>query len=140
VSRFGADIPGCGGFHNITDRVPRIVFCTLFTAGGLDAAVVDGALTIRREGRHPKFVERIEQLTFNAARAAAKGQEVLYLTERAVFRLTGEGLVLTEVAPGVDIERDIRGQMGCPLRVAPDLAGMDPRLFQPGPLNLAAGL
>jgi propionate CoA-transferase len=138
VSRFGADIPGCGGFHNITDRVPRIVFCTFFTTGGLDVAVADGILVIRREGKHPKFVERIDQLTFSAARAVAKGQKVLYLTERAVFRLTAEGLVLTEVAPGVDIERDIRRHMGCPLRVAPNVTSMDPRLFQPDRLELAA--
>ena len=137
VSRFADDIPGCGGFHDITDRVPRIVFCTFFTAGGLQVEVADGQLKILREGKHPKFVERVQQLTFNAERAFAKGQEVLYLTERAVFRLTGEGLTLVEVAPGVDVDRDIRAQMQCPLRIAPEVRAMEAALFRPEPLGLS---
>jgi acyl CoA:acetate/3-ketoacid CoA transferase len=137
VSRFGADIPGCGGFHNITDRARRIVFCTFFTAGGLEVEVADGQLKILREGRHPKLVERVEQLTFNAPRALAKGQQVLYVTERAVFRLTADGLTLVEVAPGADVERDIRGRMQCPLRIAPDVRMMEAALFRPEPLELA---
>ncbi|MBI3120680.1 MAG: acyl CoA:acetate/3-ketoacid CoA transferase [candidate division NC10 bacterium] len=138
VSRFGEEITGCGGFHNITDRARRIVFCTFFTAGGLEVDVTDGRLKILREGKHPKLVERVEQLTFNAARAHAKGQQVTYVTERAVFRLTAEGLTLVEVAPGVDVERDIRARMRCPLRVAPDARPMDAALFRPEPLGLAA--
>ena len=138
VSRFADDIPGCGGFHDITERAKRIVFCTFFSAGGLQVAVADGQLKILREGKHPKLVERVQQLTFNAARAFAKGQQVVYVTERAVFRLTAEGLTLTEVAPGVDVERDIRAQMRCPLRVAPDLRPMEAVLFRPEPLRLSA--
>jgi acyl CoA:acetate/3-ketoacid CoA transferase len=137
VSRFADDIPGCGGFHDITDRARRIVFCTFFTAGGLNVEVADGHLKILREGKHPKLVERVQQLTFNAARAFAKGQEVVYVTERAVFRLTAEGLTLVEVAPGVDVERDIRARMGCPLRVAPEVRPMEAILFTPAPLGLA---
>lgn len=138
VSRFGDEITGCGGFHNITDRVRRIVFCTFFNAGGLDVAVTDGNLVIRREGKYPKFVEKIEQLTFNAARAFAKGQQVLYATERAVFRLTVDGLTLVEIAPGVDLERDIRARMGCQLRVAPDVQTMDGALFRPELMGLSS--
>ena len=137
VSRFADDIPGCGGFHDITDRARRIVFCTYFTAGGLNVEVADGQLKILREGKHPKLVERVQQLTFNAARAFAKGQEVVYVTERAVFRLTADGLTLVEVAPGVDVERDIRARMGCPLRVAPEVRPMEAALFTPEPLGLA---
>jgi acyl CoA:acetate/3-ketoacid CoA transferase len=137
VSRFADDIPGCGGFHDITDRARRIVFCTFFTAGGLHVEVADGQLKILREGKHPKLVEHVQQLTFNAARAFAKGQEVIYVTERAVFRLTAEGLTLVEVAPGVDVERDIRARMGCPLRVAPEVRPMEAALFTPAPLGLA---
>ena len=140
VSRFGDDIPGSGGFLNIIDRIPRIVFCTFFTAGGLDVAVEGGRLQIRREGKHPKFVEKVQQLTFNAERAFAQGKQVVYVTERAVFRLTAEGLTLTEIAPGVDLERDIRGQMRCPLRVAPDVRPMEATLFRPEPLGLASRL
>jgi acyl CoA:acetate/3-ketoacid CoA transferase len=137
VSRFADDIPGCGGFHDITDRARRIVFCTFFTAGGLNVEVADGQLKILREGKHPKLVERVQQLTFNAARAFAKGQEVVYVTERAVFRLTAEGLTLVEVAPGVEVERDIRARMSCPLRVAPEVRPMEAALFTPAPLGLA---
>jgi acyl CoA:acetate/3-ketoacid CoA transferase len=139
VSRFADDIPGSGGFLNITDRVRRIVFCTSFTAGGLDVRVQDGRLVIQREGKHPKFVEKIQQLTFNAARAFAKGQAVTYVTERAVFRLTADGLTLTEVAPGVEVERDIRQRMECELRVSPELRPMADALFRPEPMGLAAG-
>jgi acyl CoA:acetate/3-ketoacid CoA transferase len=140
VSRFGDDIPGCGGFHDITERARRIVFCTFFTAGGLQVEVRDGQLKILREGKYPKLVEHVEQLTFNAARAFAKGQEVLYVTERAVFRLTADGLTLVEVAPGIDVERDIRAHMMCPLRVAPDVRSMEATLFLPNPIGLAKGI
>ncbi|MBI2457366.1 MAG: hypothetical protein HYV46_14660, partial [candidate division NC10 bacterium] len=98
----------------------------------------DGRLKILREGKHPKLVERVEQLTFNAARAHAKGQQVTYVPERAVFRLTAEGLTLVEVAPGVDVDRDIRARMRCPLRVAPEARSMEVALFRPEPLGLAA--
>ena len=137
VSRFGTDIPGCGGFHNITDRARRIVFCTFFTAGGLEVEVTAGHLKILREGKHPKLVERVEQLTFNAARAFTRGQQVLYVTERAVFRLTADGLTLVEVAPGIDVDRDIRAQMKSPLRIDPDVRAMEAALFRPEPLGLA---
>jgi acyl CoA:acetate/3-ketoacid CoA transferase len=138
VSRFADDIPGCGGFHDITDRARRIVFCTFFTAGGLKVDVAGGQLKILHEGKHPKLVERVQQLTFNAARAFAKGQEVVYVTERAVFRLAAEGLTLTEVAPGVDVERDIRPRMQCPLRMAREVRPMEAALFKPEPLGLSA--
>ena len=108
------------------------------TAGGLDIRVEDGRIRIAREGRFPKFVSRTQHVTFNGPLAAKQGQEVWYITERGVFRLTADGLVLTEVAPGIDVDRDIRAKIGFPLRVAPDVRPMDARLFRPGRMGLVA--
>jgi acyl CoA:acetate/3-ketoacid CoA transferase len=138
VSRFGQELMGPGGFNNITDRTPRIVFCGSLTAGGLEVEAKDGRLSIVKEGRHKKFVEAVEQITLNAARAHAQGQSVRYITERAVFELDGEGIVLTEIAPGIDLDRDVRPHVGFALRVAPDLRPMDSLLFTDQPLGLAA--
>ncbi|MBN1910205.1 MAG: hypothetical protein JW818_10730 [Pirellulales bacterium] len=111
VSKFGTRLAGVGGFVNITQTARRLVFCGTFTAGGLEIDVADGRLCIVQEGRNPKFVERVEHLSFSAARSREVGQEVLYVTERAVFRLADDGLELIELAPGVDLERDILAQM-----------------------------
>lgn len=107
VSRFGTRVPGVGGFVNISQTARRLVFCTSFTSGGLELA--DGAegLRVVREGAHRKFVARVEQISFNAQRAFRRGQEVLYVTERAVFRLGPGGLELIEVAPGIDLRRQV---------------------------------
>ena len=98
----------------------------------------EGRVRIVRDGRFPKFVERTQHVTFNGTLAARAGQEVWYFTERAVFRLTPEGLVLMELAPGIDMETDIRTRVGFPLRLAPDLRPMDARLFRAQPMDLAA--
>jgi len=107
VSRFGERIAGVGGFVNISQTAKRLVFCTTFTSGGL--TVADGAdgLVISREGTHRKFVAMVDQISFNAQRARRLGQEVLYVTERAVFRLGAEGLELIEVAPGINVRRQV---------------------------------
>lgn len=111
VSRFGEVLAGCGGFVDISQGTPMVVFCGTFTAGGLEVEASGGELRIAREGRNPKFLEAVEQVTFGGRRAVEQSQEILYVTERAVFRLGEGGVELTEVAPGVDVERDILDQM-----------------------------
>ncbi len=141
VTRLAAQphvLAGAGGFINIAMGTRKLVFCGTLTAGGLDIRVEGGRLRIAEEGRYRKFVERTQDVTFNGRRAAEQGQEVWYVTERCVFRLTTGGPVLMEVAPGVDAERDIRSTVGFPLRVATDCGVMDPRIFDAAPMGLAA--
>lgn len=111
VSKFGPKLAGVGGFVNITQSTKKVVFCGTFTAGGLQIAVENGRLRILQEGRSPKFVREVEQLSFSAQRARLNAQQVLYVTERAVFRLVEEGLELIEVAPGIDVESQVLALM-----------------------------
>jgi acyl CoA:acetate/3-ketoacid CoA transferase len=140
VSRFGDEINGPGGFNNIIEKTPRIVFCGTLTAGGLRSTVKEGKLVIEREGRNPKFVKAVEQITFNAARATKMGKSVLYVTDRAVFGLSPGGLELREIAPGIDVERDLKNNMGCAFHVSPDCREMAPAIFRPQPLGLVDSL
>jgi propionate CoA-transferase len=137
VSRFGDVVPGAGGFVNISHNAKRVVFCGTFTAGGLDVKVHGRALQIDREGKHPKLVEAVEQITFNGAYARSLGREILYVTERAVFTLTDHGLTLTEIAPGVDLQGDVLAHMEFRPHIAPDLRQMEPLLFGDPPMGLA---
>jgi acyl CoA:acetate/3-ketoacid CoA transferase len=138
VSRLAAKpylTAGCGGFVDITTHAPRLVFSGFFTAGAkLDAG--GGRLTIRQEGRSRKFVHAIEHVTFSGRMSQRRGQRVTYVTERCVIDLSAEGLVVREVAPGVDLQRDVLAQAELPLRVAPELKTMDARLFHETPLGL----
>jgi acyl CoA:acetate/3-ketoacid CoA transferase len=136
VSKFGQEITGPGGFISITDRTPRLVFCGTLTSGGFKAEVANGAIRIVREGKHRKFVPQVEQVTFNAREACAKGQSVLYVTERAVFRLGERGLELAEVAPGIDIDRDIRPQVGFELKMPESLGAFPAEVFADEPMGL----
>ena len=111
-----------------------------FTAGGLKLEWPDGRLKVVQEGREAKFVERVTQLSYSGRYARERGQEVLYVTERAVFRATDAGLALTEIAPGADLERDVLAHMGFKPLIASDLKTMDARLFRPEPMGLAAEL
>jgi propionate CoA-transferase len=132
VSKFAHMAPGSGGFANICHQTRKIVFCGTFTAGGLQAEIVDGRVIIRKEGRIKKFVQRVEQITLSAKAAREKGQEILYVTERCVFRLDLEGLELIEVAPGIDPAKDILAKMEFPIAIPPSVATMDPALFLDG--------
>jgi propionate CoA-transferase len=107
ASRFGDRVPGCGGFINISQNSGKVIFVGTFTSGGFDAAVTDGAIEIKKEGKHRKFVDKVSQITFSGAEAAKRGQEVVYVTERCVFQLRPGGLELTEVAPGIDVQKNI---------------------------------
>jgi len=138
VSRFGTRIIGPGGFINISQNARKMIFSGTFTSGGLRIVWPDGKTRIDQEGRENKFVAAVEQVTYSGAYAAKRGQEALYITERAVFRRNAAGrLELIEIAPGVDLERDILGRMDFRPDVSADLKPMDPRLFRPEPIGLA---
>ncbi|KIL45248.1 acyl CoA:acetate/3-ketoacid CoA transferase [Jeotgalibacillus soli] len=130
VSKFNGIYRGSGGFIDITHKTPKILYCGTLTSGGLKVSVADGQLKIENEGRHKKFVESIEHMTFNAAEAIKKGQEVLYITERCVFRLETDGLLLIEHAPGVDVEKDILANVDCKVSISPDLKEMKSSYFK----------
>ncbi|BAQ11241.1 coenzyme a transferase [Bacillus sp. OxB-1] len=136
VSRFNGKIVGTGGFINITSNSKKVIFSGTLTAGGLQTEIVDGSVKIHQEGRFQKFVPQVEEITFNGTEAMKQGKEVLYITERAVFKLTPEGLELIEIAPGVDIEKDILSHMGFQPRVSPNLKTMDLRLFLEEPMGI----
>jgi len=138
VSRLAATphrTAGAGGFVDITARARKIVFSGTFNAGAR-MALSDGRLVIETEGRVAKFVPRVDQVSFSGLRARAQGQDITYVTERCVIRLTPAGLVITEVAPGLDLQRDILDQAKTPLQVAPDVKPMEAALFHPGPIGL----
>jgi len=136
VSKFGPRLAGAGGFINISQNAKEVVFVGTFTAGRLRVAVGDGKLAVLEEGSARKFVREVEQRTFSGEYAARRGQPVLFITERCVFRLTAEGLVLTEVAPGIDIERDVFAHMDFRPIVNDAPATMDPRIFATAPMGL----
>jgi propionate CoA-transferase len=136
VSRFGPRLAGAGGFINISQAARSVVFVGTFTAGDLQLRVEGGQLHIVSEGTMKKFVRQVEQRTFSGEVACAKGQRVLYVTERCVFRLVAGGLELVEIAPGVDLERDILAQMDFMPAISPELRTMDARLFADDALGL----
>ncbi len=140
VSKFGPRLAGAGGFINISQNAKKVVFVGTFSAGKLEIAIHKGALAIHQDGHAHKFVDHVEHRTFSGAEALRRGTTVLYVTERCVFRLCAEGLELIEIAPGIDIERDILARMGFRpvLKSAPVL--MDERIFAEVPMNLRAAL
>lgn len=131
VSRFGMANPGAGGFVDIATGARRLVFAGTMTTGGLEVECRDGKLTVLREGRVAKFVPTVDHVTYRAREGVRRGQHARVVTERAVFDITAEGLVLIEVAPGVDLRGDVLDKIGFPVRLAERVATMDPALFRP---------
>ncbi|HEY2754111.1 MAG TPA: CoA-transferase [Pseudolabrys sp.] len=139
VSRFGDKIVGPGGFINISQNAKTIIFSGTFTAGGLDISWPDGKTHIAREGREKKFVRKVQQVTYSGPLAAENKQRAFYVTERAVFRRNEAGrLELIEVAPGIDVVRDILAHMEFKPDIAQDLRTMDARIFRPEKMGLGA--
>jgi len=146
VSKFGARLAGAGGFINISQNARTVVFVGTFTAGQLELRLDDGRLAIVREGGARKFVREVEHRSFSGAEAVRRGQRVLYVTERAVFRLVpaengvGGELELVEIAPGIELQRDVLAHMSFRPRIAAELKTMDERLFRPEALGLRTQL
>jgi propionate CoA-transferase len=126
---------GAGGFVDITARGRKLVFSGFFNAGA-KMDIVDGQLHIDKEGKVRKIVAEVEQVSFSGRRAIAQGQDVTYITERCVMKLTPQGLVLTEIAPGVELQSNILDQSEVPLIVPPSLKRMDAALFRSEPMGL----
>src|SRR6267378_4359926 len=140
VSKFGARLAGAGGFINISQNAKKVVFAGTFLAGDLTIEVAGGKLRIASDGQARKFVEEVEHRTFSGEHAARRNQAVLFVTERCVFRLTPMGLELVEIAPGVDLERDILAKMDFKPLLSAQLSLMDPRIFAEGPMGLRQDL
>ncbi len=134
-SKFGPRLAGCGGFINISQNAQKVLFVGTFTAGGLEVAIDDGKLRIIKEGKNKKFIKSVEQITFSGKIGSKSGQEILYITERCVFKLKDEQLELIETAPGIDIERDILSQMAFRPLIN-KVTAMDSRIFQPQPMGI----
>jgi propionate CoA-transferase len=134
-SKFSGRITGCGGFINISQNSHKVVFLSTFRTGGLKIAVENGVLQIVQEGKAKKFLDTVEQITFSGQVALEKGQPVLFVTERCVFGLGDDGMELLEVAPGIDIDRDILPGLGFE-PVIDEPRAMDPRLFLPEVMGL----
>ena len=130
VSKFNGRMTGPGGFVNISQTAKKVCFVGTFTAGGFSSEIKDGSLSIVKEGKIKKYVKEVEQITFSGEYALESGQEVLYISERAVFKLTDRGVMLIEIAPGVDIEKDILGQMEFRPVISDALKTMDERIFK----------
>jgi propionate CoA-transferase len=138
ISRFANKLIGVGGFINISQNAKKMVFGGTFTAGGLIVACEDGQLQIVKEGAHRKFVSELEQMSYNGPYAHKCGQTTIFVTERAVFRAIDGALELFEIAPGVDLERDVLAHMAFRPAISPDLRLMDERLFRSDPMGLDA--
>src|SRR5271157_2722286 len=131
VSKFKGRAVGCGGFINITQNSKKVVYCGTFTAGGLKVAIENGQLIIKQEGKGKKYVKKVEQVTFSGAYATATKQPVLFITERAVFELQDGQLTLVEIAPGINLEKDVLAQMEFTPRISPNLKPMPADIFKP---------
>jgi len=140
VSRFKDRIIGVGGFVNISQFAKKIIFSGTFTAGSLNIFWEDGLTHISQEGKYKKFVEPLDQISYHGPYAQERDQEALYITERAVFKRGTNGLELIEIAPGVDLEKDILDQMSFKPEISPGLKTMDARIFREEPMEIKSDL
>jgi propionate CoA-transferase len=140
VSRFGTKIAGAGGFINISQNSKKVVFMGTFTTGGAKTAIRGGRLIIDQEGRFKKFVEQVQHITFSGRYAAKSGRRILYITERCVFALCDKGLALVEIAPGVDLKKDILDRMDFEPVIPQPPRIMDARIFRSEPMELKEDL
>jgi propionate CoA-transferase len=138
VSKIGPRVIGCGGFINITQSAKKVIFCGEFTAVGLQTEVGEGRLRILQEGKVKKFIDQVQQVTFSGKEARARGREILYVTERAVFQLVPEGMLLKEIAPGLDLRRDVLSQMAFEPILPGEVSPMATEFFLEG--NRMAGV
>ena len=136
VSKFKTGVTGCGGFINISQNTKNCIFCGTFTAGGLKTACEDGKLIILQEGKSKKFVPSVQQVTFSGAYARRNKMNVKFITERAVLELLPEGLTVTEIAPGIDLQTQVLDQMEFMPLVARNLKIMDSRIFIDAPMGI----
>ncbi|MBC2849937.1 3-oxoacid CoA-transferase [Cetobacterium sp. 8H] len=130
VSKFGPKIAGCGGFINISQNAKKVIFCGTFMAGGIKVQVTENGINILNEGKSKKFIKEVEQITFSSKTANLNNQPVFYVTERAVFKLSKGGLELIEIAPGIDLEKDIINNMEFRPIISENLKVMDKKIFQ----------
>lgn len=137
-TKMGDKAPGAGGFIDITATAKNVIFCSTFTGGGLKTSFSEDGVKIEREGKFKKLVKKVQQISYNGRVALKRGQKMLYVTERAVFRLTEAGPELIEIAKGVDLNRDILDQMEFTPLIAKDLRVTDTALYQEGVCGLRA--
>lgn len=140
VSKFGKKLAGAGGFINISQNAKKVVFIGTFTADGLQTALHNGQLQIIQEGRCQKFMDQVEHRTYSGAHAVVRGQSALFITERCVFQLVPDGLELIEIAPGIDLERDILAQMSFKPVISSALKLMDARIFADDVMGVRADM
>jgi propionate CoA-transferase len=140
VSKFGSKLAGAGGFINISQNAKKVVFVGTFTAGKLELTLANNKLKIVNEGNTRKFVKTVEHRTFSGRVAYASGRTVLYITERAVFRLCATGIELIEIAPHIDLEREVLAHMDFKPAISKDLKLMDTRIFADQPMGLKTDL
>ena len=136
ATKMGSKAPGAGGFIDITATAKNIIFCSTFTGGGLKTSFSGDGLKIEQEGKFKKLVKEVQQISYNGRIALERGQNMLYVTERAVFRLTEKGVMLIEVAKGVDVQRDILDQMEFTPLIAEDLKITDTDFYLEGACGL----